>query len=36
MHKKYEQMLAQNPIMDVDTDEPITFKQFVQLATAEV
>lgn len=36
LHKKYEQMLAQNPIMDVDTDEPITFKQFVQLATAEV
>lgn len=36
LHSEYEQMLKTKPVMDAQTKEPITFEQFVKLATTFV
>ena len=36
LHAEYEQMLQSKPIMDAQTNKPITFEQFVKLATTYV
>lgn len=36
LHAEYEQMLQSKPIMDAKTNKPITFEQFVKLATTYV
>lgn len=36
LHAQYEQMLKTKPIMDASTKEPITFEQYVKLATTMV
>ena len=36
LHEEYEQMLQSKPIIDKRTNEPVTFEQFVKLATTIV
>ena len=36
LHSEYEQMLKTKPVMDAQTNEPISFEQFVKLATTMV
>ena len=36
LHEEYEQMLQTKPIKDAKTGEPVTFEQFVKLATTYV
>jgi len=36
LHDEYEQMLKTKPVMNAQTKEPITFEQFVKLATTYV
>ncbi len=36
LHKDYEKMLSNKPVMDAKTGEPITFEQYVKLATTFV
>ena len=36
LHDEYEQMLQTKPIIDKRTNEPVTFEQFVKLATTIV
>lgn len=36
LHNEYEQMLKTKPVIDAQTQEPITFEQFVKLATTYV
>ena len=36
LHSQYEEMLETKPIIDAQTNEPVTFEQFVKLATTVV
>ena len=36
LHNEYEQLLKTKPVIDAQTNEPITFEQFVKLATTYV
>lgn len=36
LHSEYEQMLKTKPVMDAQTNEPISFEQFIKLATTFV